>query len=338
MQTETTATARKEERNQRIVSLHLEQGLSYREIGDRVGLTGEAVRKVIRRAGVTKEESQKAKAERRRRAKEEEAARKEAERVDKFNQKKEELIDYLKRLATKLGRTPTTQDILDHDGPTHTTFYRYFGSLQKAQELAGLIPNERGGAGHTDAPRPSRRIPVQERPRVRREEIKEARIPSAKEIDAEIHRRISEEEPNLVQRAKQQQSIRNEACSLRKALAEQVKGAASEDLLPLYQAIADAAVREAIAIHEAAYVEKRHSTLFHRKRAEVYREAVAEMRPLAEAGRAAPELQQRADKAAQAKEKLEAILVHVKKGAFLFRAGPLDVFEKNLADVLRLLR
>lgn len=57
-----------------------------------------------------------------------------------------ELIEHLVILAQGLGRTPGIHDINAAEGPWHTTYVRYFGSIRAAQEAAGLTPNPRGGS------------------------------------------------------------------------------------------------------------------------------------------------------------------------------------------------
>jgi len=56
----------------------------------------------------------------------------------------EELIRILKRYAKKLGRTPTTVDIIALGGPSRNAFYRHFGrSWDGVIEAAGLPSIER---------------------------------------------------------------------------------------------------------------------------------------------------------------------------------------------------
>ena len=59
----------------------------------------------------------------------------------------EELISSLQRLAAEVGRTPTMYEInSDARTASHSTYVNRFGSLTDAQKAAGLEPNERGGA------------------------------------------------------------------------------------------------------------------------------------------------------------------------------------------------
>jgi hypothetical protein len=66
---------------------------------------------------------------------------------------KEQLVEAMQTLARKVGRTPTQKDILAHSPPQFSTFVRYFGTIQKAQEAAGLVPNKRGGPKGPRGPR-----------------------------------------------------------------------------------------------------------------------------------------------------------------------------------------
>lgn len=55
----------------------------------------------------------------------------------------EYLIDYLKNLAAKLGRTPFGRDIDEGGTLTYAIYYKRFGSLITAQQKAGLAPTFR---------------------------------------------------------------------------------------------------------------------------------------------------------------------------------------------------
>jgi hypothetical protein len=57
----------------------------------------------------------------------------------------EQLLNHLQRLAEKLGRTPTGEDIREADGASPGTYNSRFGCIKEAQAAAGLEPNERGG-------------------------------------------------------------------------------------------------------------------------------------------------------------------------------------------------
>ncbi len=54
------------------------------------------------------------------------------------------LLNELKRIGSKLKRTPGLRDIMAHGKYSFASYYHYFGSLQNAQKLAGFIPNKRG--------------------------------------------------------------------------------------------------------------------------------------------------------------------------------------------------
>ena len=64
----------------------------------------------------------------------------------------DELLEHLRELSRQLGRTPGMKDLCVAKGPSHTLYYKYFGSLVEAQRLAGLKPNGRGAAGHRSRP------------------------------------------------------------------------------------------------------------------------------------------------------------------------------------------
>lgn len=55
-----------------------------------------------------------------------------------------QLIQRMRTLADKVGRTPTKRDLLEA-GYAHSAFRRVFGSIREAQIAAGLEPNNRGG-------------------------------------------------------------------------------------------------------------------------------------------------------------------------------------------------
>ncbi len=54
-----------------------------------------------------------------------------------------ELLSHLKKLASKLGYTPSCNEINKKGKFTHNMYVTCFGSMQKAQELAGLSPNKK---------------------------------------------------------------------------------------------------------------------------------------------------------------------------------------------------
>jgi hypothetical protein len=51
------------------------------------------------------------------------------------------LLDYLKELAAVLGRVPTVKEIDDAGRYSCALYYKRFGTLRKAIELAGMVPN-----------------------------------------------------------------------------------------------------------------------------------------------------------------------------------------------------
>ncbi len=57
---------------------------------------------------------------------------------------KKELLSDMKKLAIKLDHTPSSADLGAAGIASTPTYIKYFGSLSKAQQLAGLEPNERG--------------------------------------------------------------------------------------------------------------------------------------------------------------------------------------------------
>jgi hypothetical protein len=59
-----------------------------------------------------------------------------------FTYTDEEMIDLLKSLSKKLGRTPTVREICPQNGvPSYTTYLQRFGSLKNVLMKAGLTPN-----------------------------------------------------------------------------------------------------------------------------------------------------------------------------------------------------
>jgi ribosomal protein S27AE len=56
----------------------------------------------------------------------------------------EALLQLLVDLHKELGYTPGVVDLLNHSPPGHSIYYQRFGSLRRAQELAGLTPNAHG--------------------------------------------------------------------------------------------------------------------------------------------------------------------------------------------------
>jgi hypothetical protein len=135
----------------------------------------ERVRQIVRKAGVSPEESRKATREAQRRARKRQYASMRKPRTTihcsrcaaafeviegrergfcssacRTEQKKVDLLAHLRALAADLGYTPAQRDINAVSGPWHTQYHEYFGSLREAQRLAGLEPNDVGGPGHID--------------------------------------------------------------------------------------------------------------------------------------------------------------------------------------------
>lgn len=146
----------KTERNARIVALHVEEGLTFREIGDQEGLTPERVRQIVRRAGVPEwvTASVRSAATRKPRPKcvdcGERVRELKSRRCHRCNVKSTkvtdaELLAHLRSLAKRLGVTPGSRDLVAASPPGHVVYFQRFGSLRRAQELAGLRPNPVGG-------------------------------------------------------------------------------------------------------------------------------------------------------------------------------------------------
>ncbi len=137
------------------------------QIGASYGITRERVRQVVRRSGLSPEESWAAKriaqvgrhtqpcvrcgtafyAPKKRNMfcsrRCADAARSAALRVPDA-----ELLEALRELAGVLGRTPNQYDMNTVGAFSHTTYVLRFGGVAAAQRAAGLVPNGRGGAGH----------------------------------------------------------------------------------------------------------------------------------------------------------------------------------------------
>jgi hypothetical protein len=155
-------------RRAEVVRQHVEDGLSFAEIGRAYGVTTERIRAIVRRGGVAPEVSASLRRDRflapwscavcgkvemrlwrareRRRCDE---CRAEGRCVYRRKYTDAELLEHLRGLAVRLKRTPGMKDLVAAGGPAHTSYYERFGSLKKAQELAGLKPNERGVRAHS---------------------------------------------------------------------------------------------------------------------------------------------------------------------------------------------
>ena len=155
-------------RNEKVIDLH-RQGYNFREIGEQFGMSHEWARQIVRKAGITAEQSNeyvgriidwtcahcgKTKKRRAREARGRNfcslrcAAESGAMGPPRLNER--ELIDHLRKLARELGHTPDHYEINAAIGPCHVSYVRYFGSTQNAQIAAGLPPNEQGNWGHKD--------------------------------------------------------------------------------------------------------------------------------------------------------------------------------------------
>jgi hypothetical protein len=135
-------------------------GETLGELGACYGITRERVRQIVDRI----DPSANKEAKRGRRAAREAKLREKAQRIAEASYEanprtlykpgsqyatvwtNEAMLAALRNLASELGETPSSKRINAQPSeriPTAAMFYRRFGSLRKAQELAGLVPNER---------------------------------------------------------------------------------------------------------------------------------------------------------------------------------------------------
>lgn len=150
--------------DEELVRLHLGERLTLTAIARQVGLSKERVRQRMRRAGISPQKTHEIAKQSRavgvircRRCSAEivvtpsEAKRRKfcsracasRSRVPTYSH--DDLLDHLRAVADRIGRTPTAK-VLNAVGPPHAhIFFDRFGSLTRAQELAGLEPNRRGG-------------------------------------------------------------------------------------------------------------------------------------------------------------------------------------------------
>lgn len=157
--------AEKTARNAEIVRLHVEGRLTLTAIGERYGITKERVRVLVRRTGVSPSLTRAVQTERSMDGWVEQAPCEWCGRsrpsstpprlVTRFCSKScaaskwadAQLLDELRRLALLLRRTPGMKQLVS-PWPTPVAYYKSFGSLTRAQELAGLTPNAPGYHGH----------------------------------------------------------------------------------------------------------------------------------------------------------------------------------------------
>lgn len=154
-------------RNNEIVKRHLE-GLSFGQVAQEFNISRERVRQLVRRAGVSPEQSRKILREVRSRNKvtlrcgnpecgkafqvDPSDVRNRNRRFcsrrcaasDSRKYSDEYLLQRLRDLADKLGWTPRATDINEDGFPRSQMYFDRFGTLSRAQRLAGLTPNRRG--------------------------------------------------------------------------------------------------------------------------------------------------------------------------------------------------
>ena len=162
----------KTERNAEMVRLYTEEHMTLEAIGDLFGVTRQRVEQIVRRAGVGRDVSVANAAIR----SEEKLVDSVCERCGRVTRRlpaharrtrfcsnlcwgeskaygSEFLLDALRRLALLLGQTPGTLDLVS-PWPSHSCYYRQFGSLSRAAVLAGLFPSLSGAPGHGVIPLP----------------------------------------------------------------------------------------------------------------------------------------------------------------------------------------
>lgn len=151
------------ERNQYIVKLHVSSRKTLAAIGDIVGVSGELCRRIVRQAGVPQEVTRQVLRENRHPRATfvcEHCGREKKMKPSLAKKRRfcsiecshahgrltdEDLLETLRDLAGKLGRTPTTEDLSEFTPHSHHVYYARFGSFRKAQRRAGLKPNKIGG-------------------------------------------------------------------------------------------------------------------------------------------------------------------------------------------------
>lgn len=79
-----------------------------------------------------------------------------------------DLLAEMKRVAAIVGHTPTQSELLEHGKHSHTSFYKYFGSLRAAAARAGLKPRPPGHHGHRHPRKATPRKATPKAPRKKR--------------------------------------------------------------------------------------------------------------------------------------------------------------------------
>lgn len=70
---------------------------------------------------------------------------------NRYNDRGDELLNHLREMSEKLGRTPRVSDIDDADNrPSSVHFHKQFGSWNNALRAAGLEINKIGGSRYTE--------------------------------------------------------------------------------------------------------------------------------------------------------------------------------------------
>ena len=150
------------ERNRHMAELY-ERGLTLEEIGRLYGVTRERVRQITTALGVDRKLVRQKRADTRRLARmspcpscgelfdpgqnrTQSCGEPECHPNRKYTNA--ELLTILRHHATRLGRTPGMADLNGKVAPWFYHYFRWFGSLRRAQELAGLKPTAVGAPGH----------------------------------------------------------------------------------------------------------------------------------------------------------------------------------------------
>lgn len=156
----------REARNEKIVRLHVEEDWRFAELARRFDLSHEAIRLIVRAAGVPEEVSR-AIQERRKKpvcdhcGKVRPSGRRSCSERCRKRLKSErdsrvavDMLNELRALALLLGHTPNNHEINRYGAYYHPRYVRLFGSIRTAQWLAGLTPNKTGGGRSGPTPLP----------------------------------------------------------------------------------------------------------------------------------------------------------------------------------------